>query len=197
MKRLILTVLLCLSALTASAQYIYEQGHVIMLKGSGVFVDGEKMEADDVVACLTECYGEDVARAWVKDKRAYKAGLGLTIAGSSLEFLGGITFVSGILTGAVTTMFVPILGTGAIISGDTGGVKDFTSEGYGIAETLITVGGCCALAGLAMIASGVPTMCVYKKKMKGVLTDYSSAFVNDVNVSFGPTAGGVGLTLNF
>ena len=197
MKRLILTAFLCLSALVASAQYVVDHDHDIQLKGSRVFVDGERVGNDIVLESLTASCGDDVAKLWAKNRRAYKAGLGLTIAGSSLEFLGGMSIVGGILTTAVGGMYVPILGIGAIISGDYSGVKDVSDEIFGTAEVLVSVGGYAALAGLAMLASGIPTMCVYKKKLNGMVQEYGPGFTSDVNLTLGPAPNGFGFTLNF
>lgn len=56
---------------------------------------------------------------------------------------------------------------------------------------------CSALAGLAMLASGIPVMCVYKKKLKKMFQEYGPGLASDINLSFGPTCNGFGFALNF
>lgn len=197
MKKLILTVFLCLSAFAASAQYAVDYDHDVQLKGSRVFVDGKKMPNGEVVAYLTSAIDDSTADAWTRNRNAYKAGLGLIIAGSSLEFIGGMIMVSGILTAAVGAMYAPILGLGSIISGDYGDVKDFTGGIFVTAEDLVGAGGYTALAGLAMLSAGIPTMCVYKKKLNAMFQEYGPGLTSEVNLTLGPASNGFGLTLNF
>jgi hypothetical protein len=76
-------------------------------------------------------------------------------------------------------------------------VTDNINNGMSTADKLITIGGCGALAGLAMIASGIPTLCVYKKRLNSTFDEYMSGISSDAYMAFGPTANGIGFALNF
>lgn len=195
MKKLLLLLIGCLISIGASAQYAVDD--IDTLKGSRVFVDGEKVPNADFVAYLTSAYDDSVAEAWSRNRNAYKTGLGLTIAGSSLMFCGSLVFVTGFIAAAGTLITVPILGLGGIVAGDMQPAGDYIDEGMSAAEKMITVGGSGALAGLAMMASGIPVMCVYKKKLNAQFQEYGSGFSFDADLTVGLTANGFGLALNF
>lgn len=182
-------------AATAFAQYA--ETSIPVLKGSRVYVDGEKIPHEEVMAYLVSEYDFSVADRWAANRRAYKTGLGLTIAGTSLAFCSGVVFTGGILAAAGTAVSIPLLGTIGIIAGNMKPVTDNINNGMSAADKLITVGGCGALASLAMIASGIPTLCVYKKRLNSTFNEYMSGISSDAYMAFGPTGNGIGLALNF
>lgn len=195
MKRLFLLIICSLMAATAFAQYA--ETSIPVLKGSRVYVDGEKIPHEEVMAYLVSEYDFSVADRWAANRRAYKTGLGLTIAGTSLAFCSGVVFTGGILAAAGTAVSIPLLGTIGIIAGNMKPVTDNINNGMSAADKLITVGGCGALASLAMIASGIPTLCVYKKRLNSTFNEYMSGISSDAYMAFGPTGNGIGLALNF
>lgn len=195
MKRLLFLLICGFITIAASAQYAVKD--VPVLKGSRVFVDGDKIPNEAVVAYLASAYDDSVADAWTGNRNAYKTGLGLTIAGSSLAWCGSLTFTAGIIAGAGTLITVPILGMVGTVSGDMKPAGDYLGSGMSAAELMISIGGCSALAGLAMLASGIPVLCVYKKRLKTMFQEYGPGLASDINLSFGPTCNGVGLALTF
>lgn len=72
----------------AAAQYAVQ--NVPVLKGSRVFMEGEKIPNEAVAAYLASTYDDSVAEDWTKNRNAYKTGLGLTIAGSSVIWCGSL-----------------------------------------------------------------------------------------------------------
>ncbi|MBQ6710451.1 MAG: hypothetical protein IJN26_07130 [Bacteroidales bacterium] len=195
MKRLLLLLVCGFITIAASAQYAVQ--NVPVLKGSRVFVDGEKISNADVVAYLASAYDDSVADSWTKNRTAYKTGLGLTIAGSAVTWCGSLVFTAGIIAGAGTLITVPILGMGGIVAGDMQPAGDYLDGGLSAADLMISIGGCSALTGLAMLASGIPVLCVYKTRLKTMFQEYGPGLSSDINLSFGPTGNGIGLALNF
>lgn len=195
MKRLLLLLVCGFITIAASAQYAVQ--NVPVLKGSRVFVDGEKISNEAVVAYLVSAYDNSVADSWTKNRTAYKTGLGLTIAGSSVTWCGSLVFTAGMIAGAGTLITVPILGMGGIVAGDMQPAGDYLDGGLSAADLMISIGGCSALAGLAMLASGIPVLCVYKTRLNTMFQEYGSGLASDINLSFGPTGSGIGLALKF
>lgn len=195
MKRLLLLLVCGFITIAASAQYAVNNPPV--LKGSRVFVDGEKISNADVVTYLASAYDDSVAEDWNKKRNAYKTGLGLTIAGSAVTWCGSLVFTAGIIVGAGTLITVPILGMGGIVAGDMQPAGDYLDGGLSASDLMISIGGCSALAGIAMLASGIPVLCVYKTRLKTMFQEYGSGLSSDINLSFGPTCNGIGLALNF
>lgn len=194
MKRLLLLLVCGFITIAASAQYAVQ--NVPVLKGSRVFVDGEKI-SNAVVAYLASAYDDSVADSWTKNRTAYKTGLGLTIAGSAVTWCGSLVFTAGMIAAAGTLITVPILGMGGIVAGDMQPAGDYLDGGLSAAEMMISIGGCSALAGLAMLASGIPVLCVYKTRLKTMFQEYGSGLASDINLSFGHTGNGIGLALKF
>lgn len=194
MKRLFLLLVFSCMTIAASAQYAV--GNIPVIKGSRVFVEGEKIPNADVLAYLSS-YGESVADAWTRDRNAYKAGLGLTIAGSAITWCGSLAFTVGFVTAAGTLITVPILGMTGLLTGNMKPAGDYWHNGMSSADIMIYIGGYSILTGLAMLASGIPVMCVYKKRLNAIFQEYGPGLASDINLSFGPTANGFGLALNF
>ena len=188
--------LLCsFMTIAASAQYAVQ--NVPVLKGSRVFVDGEKISNEAVVAYLVSAYDDSVADSWTKNRTAYKTGLGLTIAGSAITWCGSLAFTVGLVIGAGTLITVPILGMIGLPTGNMKPAGDYWHNGMSSADIMINIGGYSILTGLAMLASGIPVMCVYKKRLNAIFQEYGPGLASDINLSFGPTANGFGLALNF
>lgn len=196
MKKLFFLFLFVIISVTASAQFA-GSGHVVGLKGSKVYVDGVRISNDQVLAGFKDVQGQDLSSQWQKSSNGYKTGVGLTVAGGSLAAGGSLTLCCGLIVGAGTAISLPVLGMPGLVTGDFGVAEDFADQGFSTAEKLITIGGTCALVGIVMTAAGIPTMCIYKNKMKGMLREASPSMADQVTLSAGPTANGVGLALRF
>ena len=74
MRKLLSVLLLVIISVTASAQYA-NSDHVVGLKGSRVYVDGERISNDQVVACFKDVQGQDLSSQmaeepqWLQDRR--------------------------------------------------------------------------------------------------------------------------------
>lgn len=183
-------------SVTASAQFAGPD-HVVGLKGSRVYVDGVRISNDQFLAGLKDVQGQDLSSQWQKSRNGYKTGVGLTVAGGSFVAGGSLAFCCGLIAGAGTAITLPILGMPGVVTGDFSAAGDYADQGFSAAEKLISIGGTCAIAGLAMVAAGVPTMCIYKNKMKGLLHEVGPSLAGQVTLSAGPTANGLGLALRF
>lgn len=188
-------ILLIFSSLAVSASAQYADRSIVDLRGSRVFLNGEKMSNHEVIARITAVHGEDTADAWARTSRAYRTGKGLTISGASLAVLGGTTVTLGALAAMGVALYVPLIGmVGVVAGGDTGAMVD---EMMSRPETLMTVGSYVLLGGTAMLASGIPIMCVSKKKLDGMFREHDYGLQNELRFTLGPTSNGVGLALNF
>lgn len=195
MKRLVIILLSCLMASTASAQYAMNSDTYVYLEGSRVFAGWEKIDNDDFVHYLSDRYGEDAGDAWNRYRNGYRTGLGLTIAGGSCMVLGGTAAVIGGLAALGTVMYFPLIGTiGSMAGSDPNDMLDTMLEDPAL---LADIGGVVALGGLAMLVSGIPVMCVYKNRMTDHFNTYGSGIVNEVNLTFGSQSRGIGFALNF
>ena len=166
MKKLL--IVLIFSVLTANASAQYADRSVVDLRGSRVYLNGEKMDSDEVIA---------------RTSRAYKAGMGLTISGASLAVLGGTTATLGALTAMGVGLYIPLIGmVGVVGGGDTGAMVD---EMMSRPKTLMSVGGYMFLGGAVLLASGIPIMSVNKKKL------------DRMKLMLVSTSNGVGFAMNF
>lgn len=108
-----------------------------------------------------------------------------------------MAFTVGLVIGAGTLITVPILGMTGLPTGNMKPAGDYWHNGMSSADIMIYIGGYSILTGLAMLASGIPVMCVYKKRLNAIFQEYGPGLASDINLSFGPTANGFGLALNF
>ena len=185
MKRLFM--LIVCSFITVSLFAQYAETSIPVLKGSRVFVDGEKIPHSD----------DSVADNWNRYRNAYKTGLGLTIAGASVTGCSMVLCAGGFVAGAgvvVTSSLFALLG---VYVGDMQPAVDYFDSGISTAGQMMLIGVCGTLAGVAMLASGIPTLCVYKKRLNTMFDEYGPDLTPDVNLTFGPTCNGVGFALRF
>lgn len=195
MKRLLIILLSCLAAMNASAQYAMNADTYVYLDGSRVYAGWEKIDNDDFVRYLSDRYGADVGDAWNRCRNGYRTGLGLTIAGGSCMVLGSTAAVLGGLAAFGTVLYFPLIGTiGSMAGGDPNEMLDTMLTGPAL---VAGIGGYVALGGLAMLASGIPVMCVCKKRMTDHFNSYGSGIVNEINLTFGSQPNGIGFALNF
>lgn len=181
MRRIVIFLAAVFTAVSASAQYV-DTEKMIDIKGSRLFIDGEKLSKEEAYAFFQDMNGMDRSQDYIRYRKGYKAGLGMIIGGGSLTLAGGLT----LLGGAVSAM---VIGVPFAISG-----KDMP-KGVDIA---ITAGGVSVLAGTAVMLAGVPTICVYKKRLKGLEEEYNSGLQSqDVELTFGSQPYGVGFALRF
>lgn len=195
MKRLLIILLSCLAAMNASAQYAMNVDTYVYLDGSRVYAGDEKIDNEDFVRYLSDRYGADAGDAWNRYRNGYRTGLGLTIAGGSCMVLGGTAVAIGGLRVLGTVLLSPfIVILGAFAGADSEDVLDDMLTGPAL---VAGIGGYVALGGLAMLASGIPVMCVCKKRMTDHFNSYGSGIVNEISLTFGSQPNGIGFALNF
>jgi len=158
MKRIVFLVVSCLMAYAASAQTVVD------IKGSRVFQSGEKLSKEEAVLLMSDINGMDMSDDYLKYRKGYKAGLGMTIGGASLALVGAAGTVTSVL------LALPYAFAG----------KESTMLDVALGTSMV-----CAVGGIAVMIAGIPTLCVYKKRLNGLETEISAH------------PGGIGLTLRF
>lgn len=192
MKNLLLILSLVLVCYAASAQT-----HTpVEIKGSRVFMEGKRLTKSEAVSLFSDFHGADRSSEYLRYRSAYKTGLGLTVGGSVLTLGGGFTFVTGVavvVAGGITLPLFAIVDAGA----GTDTTSEYSSEVFGKANTILNVGLYAALGGVAMLASGIPTLCVYNSRLNHMEEDYNKAYLIPIEVTFGPQRHGFGFALRF
>ncbi|MBE6237983.1 MAG: hypothetical protein E7116_07535 [Bacteroidales bacterium] len=186
MKRLFLLSVTLLMALSASAQYVaadYQSPMYMKAKGGRIFLDDEKLTRAEAAACFSDMDGVDCSSDYLRYRGAYNAGVGLTSAGAATAVVGTSIVVAG---GVVALIVAPF----AAIGGETE-----LPRKVGLVPKL---GGYMTLGGLAMLASGIPLICVYKKRIRTLAEEYNSIAANPrVTMSFGGQPSGIGFAIHF
>ena len=113
---------------------------------------------------MSDINGMDMSDDYLKYRKGYKAGLGMTIGGASLALVGAAGTVTSVL------LALPYAFAG----------KESTMLDVALGTSMV-----CAVGGIAVMIAGIPTLCVYKKRLNGLETEISAH------------PGGIGLTLRF
>lgn len=176
MKRVLFIALASLLSLSLSAQTHVE------IKRSRVFQDGQKLTKEQAIVLFSDVNGVDLSGDYLKYRNGYKTGLGLIIGGSSLLSAGALVMGGG----AVSAL---LLGLPVALTGED------MPKGIDIA---IGVGCGAMIAGAASLVAGIPTLCVYKSRLKNMGEKYNASGTSqDIRLTFGPQNCGVGFSLNF
>lgn len=156
MKRFLFTVIFMTIAFAASAQYAVHPT-TIDIKGSRVFVDGEKLSLDSATACFSSMDGTDRSADYLAYRKGYKAGLGMTVGGATCAVVGGVAFLGS---------FVAALAHGLSAS--------FAGEEVPIwVDAALYTSTAVTLGGTAVFLAGVPTLCVYKNRLNKLEKAYN------------------------
>ena len=114
MKRIIVVLIAVLAAVSASAQYADMENRAVEIKGSRVFVDGEKLSKEAATALFADMNGVDRSGDYLKYRKGYKAGLGMVIGGASLVSAGALVMGGGAVSALI--LGLPVALTGEDIS---------------------------------------------------------------------------------
>lgn len=175
MKRIFFLLLLSLISISLSAQTHVE------IKRDRVFQDGRKLSGSQAVALFSNVNGIDLSDEYLKNRRCYRAGLGLIIGGSSLISAGALVMGGGAVSAA-------ILGLPLALSGED------MPKGVDIALGT----GCAAMiVGAAAVVAGVPTLCVFRSRLKTMGEEYNASTSQGAALTFGLQNNGVGFAMNF
>ena len=192
MKRLLQILSLILVGYAASAQTYAP----VEIKGSRVFMEGKRLTKSEAVSLFSDFHGTDRSSEYLRYRSAYKTGLGLTVGGSVLTLGGGFTFVTGVAVVVAGGITLPLFAGVDVIAG-TDTSSEYSSEIFGKANTILNVGLFATLGGVAMLASGIPTLCVYNSRLNHMEEDYNKAYLIPLEVTFGPQRHGFGFALTF
>lgn len=197
MKRLIVLLTFLSVAVAASAQYAPAQlVPSITIKGSRVFAGDQKLSRSEAVALFSDVQGVDRSAEYLRYRSAYKTGLGLTIGGSVLTVGGGVSFVGGLALAVAGGITIPLFAGIDVVAG-TDSTSEYSSEVFGKANIMLNVGLFATLGGMAMLASGIPTMSVYNSRLNRIEADYNKSVQTPVELTFGPQRHGFGFAMTF
>ena len=172
MKRYIFLLLFLFAGINAMAQEFSQDTFdkkPIDIRGSKVYVDGQKLDKYSAAACFSSLDGVDRSYDYLKYRRGYKTGLGLTIGGAAMVPVGYGMFVGGFLW--------------AWTSGTTAGVY--------AGEATMLIGITSMVAGTACFIAGIPTICVYKTRLNRLEKKYNTS------LQIGTSSNGLALTISF
>ena len=189
MKRIIILLLGLLWAAGAFAQYVPEwhQGD-LKKKGTVLALQGMKLDRATTDAILNQVGGADMVASWDKYCKERGWGIGLTAGGFTLAAagvaFGGVYLVAGL----VGTIFAAIGGQEAVdkLWADLG--------------PRVYIGGVGMIAGLAAGTTGIVLHSVGNSHLKKLAKTCDAAGLGPqtgVQLAFGPTPSGVGLSLRF
>ena len=172
MKRYIFLLLFVFSGINAMAQEFSQNTFdkkPIDIRGSKVYVDGQKLDKYSAAACFSSLDGVDRSYDYLNYRRGYKTGLGLTIGGAAMIPVGYGMFLGGFLWA-------------------------WTSDGdisFACAEATMFLGIGSMVAGAACFIAGIPTICVYKTRLNRLEKKYNTS------LQIGTSPNGLALTISF
>lgn len=181
MKKLIICIILTTIPLSSSklfAQYKQEDPVTLELKGNSISAHQYGML---VSTPLSEVMGQDLYKSYKKAKSMNGWGIALTCIGSVVAVFGGV--------GAI--------GSSTFIKSEKQLYEEYR-ERYGddgrnpynpssSNSLLIASYSVVGVAGVAMVACGIPMITIGKKRLKNIVAEFNLA----------STQNGVGLTMNF
>jgi hypothetical protein len=182
MKRILLSLFAVLISIAASAQYASVPHSELEVRGSRIFCDGEKLSKEKAAALFSDFGGVDRGDEYLRYRKGYKTGVGLSVGGASLVVLGGSAFcVSSVLT-VVTAPLIAASG------------QEVPKE---LEVALSASLGSAALGAVIMLA-GIPTASVYQHRIKKMSKDYNAlGQKQEPVVSFRPASSGLGIAMTF
>lgn len=182
MKRILLSLFAALISLAASAQFATSPHGEIKVRGSRIFCDGEKLSKEKAAALFSDFGGVDRGDEYLRYRKGYKTGVGLSVGGASLVVLGGSAFcVSSVL--AVVT--VPLI---------AGSGQEVPKE----LEVALSASLGSAALGAAIMLAGIPTAAVYQHRIKKMVKSYNELDAKpEPVVTFRPASSGIGVAMTF
>ena len=195
MRKFIFSLILLLLGVSAYGQYIDSTAvnHVLKRRGSALRLDGQRLSRADQMILLSDIDGVDYTEAWKKARGWRAAGIGMISGGSALAVFGvGYTFVyliagmMGVAIGATAS---------AMVGGDGNEAAEEISNDI---EPYINAGLIMTGVGIGTAVAGIPVTAVNSHKMSKIVKQYNATqSAPAAEVTFGPTASGVGFAINF
>lgn len=191
MKRMIFILAAVFMATTAFAQYNDTATDFMTMKKGSLWLGQEKITKENVQIVFSDV---EFQERWRNVNTGYKTGLGLTIGGSALT-AAGVTLVACFLDDRM------LFETKSIWLDLFGNSKDGLEDALnGLKEesVLALSGDIMVSVGIPILLAGIPTLCVYKSRMKNLAEDYNASKKStEMSLSFGNQAHGLGFALNF
>lgn len=193
MKRVLSFCIGIVVSMSAFAQYMQDTTALsdpvsLRSKGCRIYAGAERLNKREAAAYFADMNGTDKSADYLRYRRAYHAGVGLTVTGSVVVGTGlGLTVVGGIVA-LVTLPFAAL-----------GGESTMPDELFVVPK----IGAYTTLAGVVFWAAGIPTLCVYKKRIRTLVSDYNAqssmqqSSPSKVELSFGGQPSGLGFALKF
>lgn len=196
---IIALVFLALAAGSASAQYIPDG--TVKRKGSGMKVDGQKLNWDQQAYILSDINGQDRTADWIKARKVRGWGIGLTTGGATVTVVGAGATMVMVLATALGVAFGA--GVGAM-AGSVGGEEQAQESANEAAQQVADemtpkINACLAVTGVGLVTTvvGIPMWVSGTKKMNKIVKAYNAG----PSIAYSPAshtvAPGVGLTVNF
>lgn len=158
MKKLLLFFAIAFMSINAMAQYAQNdtplQEKPINIIGSRVFMDGKRLDKQAAANCFSSLNGIDRSVDYLKYRKYYKTGLGLTFGGLSLAAAGYVT------TAVALVVALP---------------KAFAKENTIAEDIAIYTGVGSMIVGGASFLAGVPLACVYRVRLNRLEKAYNGS----------------------
>lgn len=142
----------------------------IDIYGSKVYVDDYELDKFSAAACFSSLGGVDRSEDYLKYRKGYKTGLGLTIGGASLAVVGFGASLAGFITSIENSI---------------------EGRDYALQEAVLTVGIFSVISGSLCLLAGIPTVCVYKARLNRLEDDYNTS------LRIGASPGGLSMAISF
>ena len=173
MKRYIPLLFLVFICTNAFAQYFNIDAigkKQIDIYGSKVYIEDYELDKHNAAACFASLNGVDRSEEYLKCRKGYKTGLGLTIGGASLAVVGFGTAIASIAAAFENS---------------------YDGKDYTMYDNLATAGIFSVVAGSLCFLAGIPTLCVYKARLNRLEDDYNTS----LRISASP--GGLSMAISF
>lgn len=183
MKRflLLLIALLTFASATAYAQYAPDSKVHVTSRGAQIFCNGERLSKEEALTLFSDYGGLDRSEFYSTYRKGYRTGVGLSIGGASAIVLG--TMTTGTAAVVAVVLALPLAASDQPMP-------------RGLNACIYTGAALSSLGSLALLA-GIPTSIVYRTRIKDLAMGYNSISSKKAELTFGPTASGMGLALNF
>ena len=171
MKRIVLILGLIVASVTA-AQAQYARPSELTSRGSRIIADGETLTVQQAADLFSEFGSAEMGEDYLKNRKGFRTGLGLSIAGPPVCVFGGFAYLIG-------------------------GLMSIDSDLYTIGASIYYTGATLAVSGALMTVVGIPTACVYRSRIKNSALDYNAGIKPKPIVTFSPARSGIGLAMTF
>ena len=194
MKKILILLTFLTVSVTAMAQYV----PAAKRSGGTVKLDGSRLKPKECLELFADIDGEDYTAEWTKARGWRAGGIAMISAGAGVMAIGGgLTLV-----GLMASMLGATIGGAVGAIGGQDGAQAGANQGAKAGEPYIVAGLVVGGVGLATHIAGIPVTAVSCTKMSRLIDKYNdsqmpAAEEKDIQLSFGFTQHGVGLSMTF